>query len=418
MDFNDTPEEAAFRSEAGSWLEANAKLRRTGERSFNLADNRGESDLVKRAQEWQARKADAHWACITWPSQYGGRDATPIQNVTWNQEEARYAVPPSLFGIGQGMLGPTLMAHGTEAQKDRYLEPMLRGEEIWCQLFSEPSAGSDLAGLRTRAEQDETTGDWRIDGQKIWTSGAHYCKWGMIVTRSDPTAAKHAGITYFIVDMESPGIEIRPIKQINGATNFNEVFFTDVRIPDENRVGAVNDGWRGAITTLMNERASIGGGGGGGASYDDLLRLAERLSLEGAPAIENSSVRHRLADFYTRTKGLQYTGYRTLTALSRGETPGPQSSLSKLVGAAMRQEMAAFAIELQAQCGALHDPSFCEDNAAWQSAYLGAPGGRIAGGSDEVMRNIIAERVLGLPPEARVDKGLAFQDIPTGPAKS
>ncbi len=274
MDFNDTPEEAAFRSEAGSWLEANAKLRRTGERRFNLADNRGESDLVKRAQEWQARKADAHWACITWPSQYGGRDATPIQNVTWNQEEARYAVPPSLFGIGQGMLGPTLMAHGTEAQKDRYLEPMLRGEEIWCQLFSEPSAGSDLAGLRTRAEQDETTGDWRIDGQKIWTSGAHYCKWGMIVTRSDPTAAKHAGITYFIVDMESPGIEIRPIKQINGATNFNEVFFTDVRIPDENRVGAVNDGWRGAITTLMNERASIGGGGGGGASYDDLLRLA------------------------------------------------------------------------------------------------------------------------------------------------
>ena len=417
MDFNDTPEEAAFRNEARTWLDANAQRKEAGERGFNLADNRGDSDLVARSQEWQARKADAHWACITWPSRYGGRDATPIQNVVWNQEEARYAVAPNLFGIGQGMLGPTLMAHGTEEQKDRHLEPMLRGEEIWCQLFSEPSAGSDLAGLRTRARQDDSTGEWILDGQKIWTSGAHYCKWGMIVTRSDPTAAKHAGITYFIVDMGSPGIEIRPIKQINGATNFNEVFFTSVRVPDENRVGAVNDGWRGAITTLMNERASLGGGSAAGTSVEDLLQLAQRLSLDGTPALQSQSVRERLADFYTRTKGLQYTGYRTLTALSRGETPGPQSSLGKLVGAAMRQEMAAFAIELQAQGGALNDPSVCEDDAAWQSAYLGAPGGRLAGGTDEVMRNIIAERVLGLPPEARVDKDLAFEHIPTGPEK-
>jgi acyl-CoA dehydrogenase len=415
MDFNDTPEEAEFRREARTWLDANAKPKAPGERSFSLADQRGETDTVARAKAWQALKADAHWACITWPSAYGGRDATPIQNVIWNQEEARYAVPPNLFTIGQGMLGPTLMAHGTDRQKESYLEKMLRGEEIWCQLFSEPSAGSDLAGLRTRAVRDEGTGEWVIDGQKIWTSGAHYCKWGMIVTRTDPDAAKHAGITYFVVDMEAPGVEIRPIKQINGATNFNEVFFTGVRVPDENRVGGVNDGWRGAITTLMNERASIGGGGGG-ATYEDLLNLAERLRLNGSPAIEDSAVRERLADFYTRSKGLQYTGYRTLTALSRGETPGPQSSMGKLVGAAMRQEMAAFALELQAACGALHDPSLSEDEAAWQSAYLGAPGGRLAGGTDEVMRNIIAERVLGLPPEARVDKGLSFKDIPTSPA--
>ena len=416
MDFNDTPEEAAFRAEARAWLDANAKLKQPGERSFNLADERGEGGAVERAQEWQARKADAHWACITWPSEYGGRGAAAIQSVIWNQEEARYAVPPNLFTIGLGMLGPTIMAHGSDAQKKRYLEKMLRGEEIWCQLFSEPAAGSDLAGLRARAAQEQDTGDWLIDGQKTWTSGARYCKWGMIVTRTDPDAAKHAGITYFIVDMESPGIEIRPIKQINGATNFNEVFFTGVRVPDENRVGAVNDGWRGAITTLMNERAAIGGGGAGGATYDDLLRLAERLTLDGSPAIENGAVRERLADFYTRTKGLQYTGYRTLTALSRGQTPGPQSSMGKLVGAAMRQQMAAFALELQAGCGALHDPAFSEDQAAWQSAYLGAPGGRIAGGTDEVMRNIIAERVLGLPPEARVDKGVPFKDIPSSPA--
>jgi alkylation response protein AidB-like acyl-CoA dehydrogenase len=417
MDFNDTPDEAAFRSEARVWLDQNARLEQPGERSFNLADQRGDPEVVARAQAWQARKADAHWACITWPREYGGRDATPIQNVIWSQEEARYAVPPNLFTIGQGMLGPTLMAHGTDAQKKRYLEKMLRGEEIWCQLFSEPSAGSDLAGLRTRATRDES-GDWRIDGQKIWTSGAHYCKWGMIVTRTDPDAAKHAGITYFIVDMQAPGVEIRPIKQINGATNFNEVFFGGVRVLDENRVGGVNDGWRGAITTLMNERASIGGGGAGGPTCEDLMRLAERLAWDGAPAIERSAVRERLADFYTRTRALQYTGYRTLTALSRGQTPGPQSSMGKLVGAAMRQQMASFALELQAECGALSDPALCEDQAAWQSAYLAAPGGRLAGGTDEVMRNIIAERVLGLPPEARSDKGMAWKDIPAGNVKT
>jgi alkylation response protein AidB-like acyl-CoA dehydrogenase len=412
MDFNDTPEEAAFRAEARAWLDANARLREPGERPVTLADR---AETVAKAQAWQAKKADAHWACITWPSAYGGRDATPIQNVIWNQEEARCAVPPNIFTIGQGMLGPTLMAHGSEDQKQRYLEKMLRGEEIWCQLFSEPSAGSDLAGLRTRAQRDQSTGDWLIDGQKIWTSGAQYCKWGMIVTRTNPDVAKHAGITYFVVDMQAPGVEIRPIQQINGATNFNEVFFTDVRVPDANRVGGIDDGWRGAITTLMNERASIGGGGAGGPTYEDLLRLAERVTLRGSAAIESSSVRERLADFYTRSKGLQYTGYRTLTALSRGQTPGPQSSMGKLVGAAMRQQMAAFALELQASSGAVLDPEMSEDQAAWQNAYLGAPGGRLAGGTDEVMRNIIAERVLGLPPEGRVDKALAFKDIPTGP---
>ncbi len=415
MDFNDTPEEAAFRKEARAWLDANATLKQPGERSFSMADQRDEPQLIRAAQAWQAKKADARWACITWPKELGGRAASSIQSVIWNQEEARYRVPPNLFGIGQGMLGPTIMAHGTDAQKERYLEPMLRGEEIWCQLFSEPSAGSDLAGLRTRAGRDEATGDWLLNGQKTWTSGAQYCKWGMIVTRTDTTAAKHAGITYFIVDMESPGIEIRPIKQINGAENFNEVFFTDVRVPDEYRVGGVNDGWRGAITTLMNERSSIGAGGAGGATFDDLRRLAERLPWKGGFAIDDTAVRHRLADFYTRSKGLQFTGYRTLTSLSRGETPGPQSSMGKLVGAAMRQQMAAFALELQGNSGALLDPRYSEDKATWQNAYLGAPGGRIAGGTDEIMRNIIAERVLGMPPESRADKGVAFQDIPTGP---
>jgi len=415
MDFNDTPEEAAFRKQVRAWLDANAERLKPGETNPGLAEGRGSPDLIKKAQAWQAKKADAGWACITWPKKYGGRGATAIQNMIWNQEEGRCKTPPNVFGIGQGMLGPTIMVHGSDEQKDRYLRPMLRGEEIWCQLFSEPSAGSDLAGLRTSAVRDGD--DWVINGQKIWTTGAQYCKWGMIVTRTDPTAEKHKGITYFIVDMQSPGIEIRPIKQINGASGFNEVFFTDVRVSDRNRVGAVNEGWRGAITTLMNERASIGGGVGGGPDFNDLVRMAKETQWDGRPAFADSDVRQRLARFYIRMKGLQYTSYRTQTALSRGETPGPQSSIGKLVGAPLRQEMAGFAIDLEGAAGSMIDKLLAPEEGAWQQSYLASPGLRLAGGTDEILRNIIAERVLGLPPEIRADKGMAFKDIPTGANK-
>jgi alkylation response protein AidB-like acyl-CoA dehydrogenase len=285
---------------------------------------------------------------------------------------------------------------------------MLRGDEIWCQLFSEPGAGSDLAGLRTSAVRDGD--DWVINGQKIWTSGAHYCHFGMIVTRTDPDAPKHQGITYFIIDMKSPGIEIRPIKQINGATNFSEVFFTDVRVPDRNRVGAVHEGWKGAITTLMNERAALGGGGAGLPEVDDLVRLLKEVEWNGRPALEDPSVRQRLARFYTRFKGLEYTRYRTLTALSRGVTPGAESSIGKLVGAALRQEMASFAMEVLGAAGGAIDAG----GGIWQQSYLSTPGMRIAGGTDEILRNIIAERVLRLPPDARQDKDVPFKEIPTG----
>jgi alkylation response protein AidB-like acyl-CoA dehydrogenase len=412
MDFNDTPEEAAFRAEVRAWLDANAERLKPGERAPGVAEGRADPQGIARAQAWQAKKADAGWACITWPKEYGGRGATPIQSVIWNQEESRYKVPPNMFAIGQGMLGPTIMVHGTEEQKQRYVRPMLRGEEIWCQLFSEPSAGSDLAGLRTSAVRDGD--DWMINGQKIWTTGAQYCKWGMIVTRSDTNVEKHRGITYFIVDMQSPGIEIRPIKQINGASGFNEVFFTDVRVPDRNRVGAVNDGWRGALTTLMNERHAIGGGGGG-PDFNDLVRLARTTKRDGRPAFEDGAVRQRLARFYIRLKGLQYTGYRTQTALSRGQIPGPESSIGKLVGAPLRQEMASFALDLQGAAGAMLDRTLTPDEGVWQQTYLSAPGLRLAGGTDEILRNIIAERVLHLPPEIRVDKNLPFKDVPTGP---
>jgi len=413
MDFKDTAEEAAFRAEVRAWLDANAQRLGPGERNPGLAEGRGSSAAIQRAQDWQAKKADAGWACITWPKEYGGRGASAIQSVIWNQEESRYKTPPSVFGIGQGMLGPTIMAHGTEEQKQRYLRPMLRGEEIWCQLFSEPSAGSDLAGLRTSAARDGD--DWIINGQKIWTTGAHYCKWGMIVTRTDPNAEKHKGITYFIIDMQSPGIEIRPIKQINGVSGFNEVFFADVRVPDRNRVGAVNDGWRGALTTLMNERHAIGAGAAGGPDFNDLIQLAKETTWDGRPAFEDPAVRQRLARFYIRLNGLQYTAYRTQTALSRGATPGPESSIGKLVGAPLRQEMAGFAVDLQGAAGAMLDKSFAPEQGAWQQAYLSSPGLRLAGGTDEILHNIIAERVLGLPAEMRVDRGVPFKEIPTGP---
>jgi len=412
MDFNDTPEEAAFRAEARSWLEANAEPLAPGQRREPPSGVEGRKGLLDRARAWQAKKADAGWACITWPKEFGGRGATAIQNVIWNQEEAKFDVPPNLFSIGQGMLAPTIMAHGTPEQKERYLEKLLRADEIWCQLFSEPAAGSDLAGLRTTAVKDGD--DWIVNGQKIWTSGAHYSQRGMMVTRTDPTAKKHAGITYFIVDMDSPGIEIRPIRQINGASDFNEVFFTDVRIPDANRVGAVNDGWRGAITTLMNERATIGSAGGFGAGIQDLLQLARETRWNGRPASEDPAVRQRLADFYVKLKGLEYTGYRTLTALSRGTTPGPENSIGKMVGALLRQEMAAFALELQGPAGVMSDPATAALEGAFQFSYLSAPGLRLAGGTDEILHNIVAERVLGLPGDVRVDKDQAFQEIPTG----
>jgi alkylation response protein AidB-like acyl-CoA dehydrogenase len=411
MDFNDTPEEAAYRSRARAWLEQNGEPMDATTVLPTEMDERADTQTIARCKAWQAKKADGGWACITWPTVYGGQDGTIMQRVIFEQEEAKFRIPPNIYSIGLGMLGPTIMAHGTDEQKRKYLPNMVRGSEIWCQLFSEPAAGSDLAGLRSTAAR---AGDeWFLNGQKIWSTGAQYCDWGFIVVRTDPDAAKHAGLSCFIIDMHSPGIEIRPIKQMNGASNFNEVFFANVRVPDANRVGDVGDGWHVALTTLMNERVAIGAGAGA-RRFKDLFKLAAQVRKDGRPAIEDSSVRQRLADFYVRAKGLQYTGYRTLSALSRGQTPGPEGSIGKAVGAPLAQQMASFAVELQGPLGAVLDESVAPQEALWQEAYLGAPGLRIAGGTDEILRNIIAERVLRLPPETRVDKDRPFRTIPTG----
>jgi alkylation response protein AidB-like acyl-CoA dehydrogenase len=409
MDFEDTPREAEFRAGVRAFLGKAAKPRAPGS---GMVYRAGNEDPAFRAQAkaWQASKAEAGYAGITWPTHWGGRGGTPIQQVIYDQEEAHYAVPRGLFDIGLGMCIPTLCTWGTQEHRDRFAGRALRGEEIWCQLFSEPAAGSDLAGLRTRAEADGS--DWVINGEKIWTAGAHYCDYGVLVTRSDFSAKKHDGLTYFFLDMKSPGIEIRPIKQMSGASHFNQVFFKDVRVPDSQRLGAVGQGWKVALTTLMNERYTIGGRMGAGV--EDVFELARRLEIGDGPALKNGAVRDKLADWYVASQGLKYANFRAMTALSRGETPGPEASLGKLVNASMLQTIAAFAMDLMEEGGVLCDPELAPLAAAFQQTLLTSPASRIAGGSDEIMRNIIAERVLGLPAEVRLDKTLPFNQLPTG----
>ena len=406
MDFTDTKEEAAFRGEARAFLAASAEPKRG---TFETWQSRYGDAGLQHAKEFQRKKADAGFAALGWPSDWGGRGLPPIYQVIYAQEETRYLVPRGYFEIGLGMCMPTLFTYGTEADKRRYAPPALRGDEVWCQLFSEPGAGSDLAGLRTRAVRDGD--DWVINGQKIWTSGAHWADMGILVTRSDPKVAKHKGLTFFFFSMKSPGVETRRIKQISGQSHFNEVYLTDVRIPDAQRLGGVGQGWGVAITTLMNERLTSGDYRG--PDFDEIFSLARSVRLDDAPAIENSAVRERLAEFYVKSQGVRWSRFRTMTALSRGDTPGPENSIGKLVNAAKGQEIASYAMDLMDMGGIVMDHKWAPLRAAFQESLLSSPGSRIAAGTDEILRNIIAERVLGLPGDVRVDRELPFEDLPT-----
>ena len=401
MDFNDTPEEARFREEASVWLAENAPT----DEAFRALSP------LEQAKVWQKRKYDAGWACIGWAPEFGGRGASAIEEVIWRQEESQYDLPANFFLIGQGMIGPTLMAWASDQDKARFLPPLASGEEVWCQLFSEPAGGSDLAALRTRAERDGD--DWVINGQKIWTSGAHYADYGVIVVRTDPTVPKHKGLSYFYVDMKAQGVEIKPIKQLTGDSDFNEVYFTDVRVSDGQRLGEVGQGWQVSLTTLMNERAAIGGSFGQ-MDVSLAMSVAAEVEIGGRPALEDAAVRARIADWYVQEAGLKYTGYRSLTALSRGALPGPENSIGKLVGAPKMQAMSSYLMDLLDASGAIADEALAAKAGIIQRAYMGAPGLRIAGGTDEIMANIIAERVLGLPQEPRLDKGIPFNEVPTG----
>ncbi|HEX3919592.1 MAG TPA: acyl-CoA dehydrogenase family protein [Caulobacteraceae bacterium] len=408
MDFNDTAEEAEYRGRARAWLEANAPKRAPAGGMLGDEDAHG----LTAAKAWQARKSAAGYACITWPKEWGGVGGANWQAQIFTQEEAAYPTPGNPFQIGLGMCVPTIMAAGNEADKQRFVGPAMRGEEIWCQLFSEPSGGSDVAASRTRAVRaPDGSGDWIINGQKVWTSGAQYCDFGIVITRTDPDVPKHKGLTMFWVDMKDPAIDVRPIHQMSGASGFNEVYFTDLRVKDSQRIGPVGDGWRVSIVTLMNERNAIGGG----ASYHrQVMNLAASVSTLAGSGIKDAALREKVADWYVQAEGLRLTRLRTQTALSRGQTPGPEASIGKLVTAPLMQDVANTALELEDEFGIISDPAYAPLSAMFQATLMSAPGMRIAGGTDEIMRNIIAERVLGLPQDVRVDKDVAFKDIPTG----
>ncbi len=406
MDFNDTPEEAAYRTEVRAWLNANAP-RRSGAPDTGL----GDPVSMDAAKAWQRKKAEAGYTCITWPKAWGGGGGKAWQSVIFGQEEAKIDTPGNPFAIGLGMCVPTIMATGNDADKERFVKPAVLGEEIWCQLFSEPAGGSDVASVRTRAVPKG--GDWIINGQKVWTSGAHYSDFGLLLTRTDPEAAKHKGMTMFWIDMHAPGVEVRPIHQMSGASNFNEVYFTDLKVTDAQRVGEVGDGWKVALVTLMNERLSVGGGGGG-SSHRRVFKLAADIATLAGPAMKDAALRQKIAEWFVQSEGLKYTTYRTMTALSRGQTPGPESSIAKIVSAGVMQDMANTALEIEDQFGIIADPALAPIQAAFQMTLMAAPGLRIAGGTDEILRNIIAERVLGMPQDVRLDKGVPFKDVPTG----
>jgi len=408
MDFNDTPEEAAYRAQVRTWLEANAPKTRAGG-----SDPEG-NDTMPASRAWQATKAAAGYTCITWPKEWGGQGGTPLQNVIFGQEEAHYPIPPNPYQIGLGMCVPTVMNFADAATKERFAGPAIRGEEIWCQLFSEPSGGSDVAATRTRAEQaPDGSGDWIINGQKVWTTGAQFSDFGIVIVRTNPDVPKHKGLTMFWIDMKAPGVEVKPIHQMSGGSGFNEVFFTDVRVKDAQRLGGIGDGWKVSLVTLMNERLAVGGATGAG--WSQFMEAARNTpGMDGASALQDSALREKLADWYVQAEGLQHTRNRTMTALSRGQTPGPESSIGKIISAVQMQELGNSAIEMLDQYGLISDPELASLGGAFQSSVMFAPGLRIAGGTDEILRNIIAERVLGLPGDIRVDKDVAFKDMPTG----
>lgn len=401
MDFNDTASQADYRATARAWLAQNAaQYTAPPAQPYKL------DELVRRCKDWQLKKFEAGYTGITWPKSMGGQGLSPMHSIIYSQEESRYHAPTGLFSIGLGMCIPTVFTHGSPDVIQRYVAKALRGEEVWCQLFSEPAAGSDLAGIRTKAVKD---GDhWVIDGQKVWTSFAHASDFGIVVCRTDPSLPKHKGLTMFIVDMKAPGVEVRGIKQMSGGSDFNEVFFTGVRIADTHRLGAEGDGWKVALTTLMHERLAVGGKPRHAPGYATLMALAKGVdAAAGGPAIEAADVRQRIAASYIADEGIKLTQMRALSALSRGQMPGPEQSIAKVVIAKTMQDMSAFALDLAGGDGFITEGADPEIEKL-QGSYLWSAGLRIAGGTDEILRNIIAERVLGLPGDLRPDKDKPF----------
>ena len=408
-----------FEKEARSFLDANAE-RREAEKAFvwgEGADMMGafeersresEERVVRDAKTWRGKKFAAGFGWITGPKKFGGRELPGSFDKAYSRLEAQYRTPnESVFGIGLGMVAPTILAHATEEAKEQYLTAMWSADIVGCQLFSEPGAGSDLASLSTKALRDGE--EWIITGQKVWTSGAQYSDIGEIICRTNPDLPKHKGLTGFIVDMHAPGIEIRPLRQMTGGASFNEVFFNEVRVPDSHRLGDENNGWNVALTTLMNERASIGGGGSTASNADNplvvrLIAMVQHFGLNNDPL-----VRDELAALITGYRVASYNNQRAMAKIRSGQTPGPEMSIAKMALTMNQTKLGNFAARvlgprIQADTGEWGTYS-------WGNLLLGTPGLRIAGGSDEVMRNIVGERVLGLPKEPGIDSVSPFRDL-------
>jgi alkylation response protein AidB-like acyl-CoA dehydrogenase len=403
VDIDDTPEEAAFRAEARAWLDDHA-IPKGHPDDFSLGLWTGAYDeptYIARCQAWQRTLFDGGWAGITWPREHGGRGGKSIHQLIFNQEQTRYGVSNGAFMISIGMAGPTILAHGTDAQKKRFLAPMLRGDEMWCQLFSEPGAGSDLANLATRAERDGD--EWVVSGQKVWTSSPDRARWGMLLARTDGDVPKHRGISYFLLDMSTPGIDVRPLRQMTGESHFSEVFLDDVRIPAANLLGDEGEGWRITQTTLNSERSSIAGGMG--ATPAALVDFAR-----GFGATTGALTRQRLVDTHIRYELLRFLRYRMQTAISQGRRPGSEASVMKLAFARYMKALSEAAVDVQGAHGLLGGTDVADDG-MWLRRFLHSPSLRIAGGSDQVQANIIGERALGLPAEPRTDKDVPFREL-------
>ena len=406
MNFDDTPDEAAWRERVHSYLTKHrAELGTYGDRARRNGD-------LSRARAAEACLYDGGFVGVTWPKEMGGQGGTPMQQAIVDQELGKANIPMLINMIGIGMCGPTVIGHGSQKQKDRYLTRLLRGDDIWCQLFSEPGSGSDLAGLRTRAVRNDD-GSWRLSGQKVWTTLAHVADFGIVLTRTNPEVAKHRGLTMFVVDMKAPGVTVQPLRQMSGGAEFNEVFFDDVLVPDAERLGDVNDGWRVALTTLMSERMSLGGGGTEiGLGIAALAsHVAERIGE--LPADRQALVRQDFGRAYVASLGIRYTGYRQLSAISKGNLPGPEASAGKLAGTQVARATADLAVRLLGR-DAVYATS-ADGTSSWQDSQASLPGMAIAGGTDEILRNVLGERVLGLPAEPRADKAMTFSQSLTNP---
>jgi alkylation response protein AidB-like acyl-CoA dehydrogenase len=396
VDFSLTPGQEAFRERVRAWLELNIP----GEwaRRAMGSSEVPRPEAYQFLREWQRKLFDAGFIGLTWPVVYGGQGLTFVEEMILHQEMALLKAPSILNILGVGMAGPTIIAYGTEDQKRRYPAKILSAEEIWCQGYSEPNAGSDLASLQTRAVKDGDT--WVINGQKVWTSLAHLADWMMLLARTDPDAPRHKGITYFLLDMKRPGVTVKPLKQITGDAEFNEVFFDNVRVPESEVLGGVNNGWQVGLTTLMYERLALGFGLQVRLriALDGLVEMARHVEKSGRPTTVDPVLRQKVAQLWIETESLKYTGARAITKLLRGEIPGPEASAGKMVWVDVHQRVQELAMELQGPYSQLVGGSDrAIENGIWQYSFLRSRANSIEGGTTEIQKNIIGERVLGLP---------------------